>query len=151
MRALLYASPDLGIIGIAMNGAVIRAMDIVMTIAMNRAMDIAMDIAMTIAMNRAMDIAMIIIASIMIKAAIPMALGREEPDTGYIRRVAVNKEQVKGKWGQVKGEAKRHWGRLTENDLTEAAGNYDKLVGKIQERYGESREAIKKWIDSLKV
>ena len=94
-----------------------------------------------------------IIAAMTIGAATPMAVGREEPDAGYrlYRRAAVNKEQVKGKWVQVKGEAKRRWGRLTDDDLTEAAGNYDKLVGKIQERHGESREAIKKWMDSLEV
>ena len=94
---------------------------------------------------------MIIITTMMIKAAVPMAMGREVSDAGDMRRVTVNKEQVKGKWGQVKGEAKRRWGRLTDDDLTEAAGNYDKLVGKIQERYGESREATKTWIDSLEV
>ncbi|WP_411675215.1 CsbD family protein [Acidiferrobacter thiooxydans] len=134
MRALLYALPVPGIIGIATNRVIIRAMEIVTTIVM----------------IKAMDIVMIIIATMMIKA-IPTAMGREGPDAGYMRRVTVNTEQVKGKWGQVKGEAKRRWGRLTDDDLTEAAGNYDKLVGKIQERYGESREAIKKWIDSLEV
>ncbi len=62
----------------------------------------------------------------------------------------MNREQVQGKWTQVKGEAKRRWGKLTDDDLVEVQGNYDKLLGKIQERHGESQEQIKKWIDSLK-
>ncbi|MHB1513652.1 MAG: CsbD family protein [Acidiferrobacter sp.] len=62
----------------------------------------------------------------------------------------MNKEQLQGKWTQVKGEAKRRWGKLTDDDLTEIKGNYDKLLGKIQERHGESRENIQKWVDSLK-
>ncbi len=61
----------------------------------------------------------------------------------------MNQEQVKGKWSQMKGEAKRRWAKLTDDDLVEVEGSYDKLIGKIQERYGESREDIKKWIDSL--
>ncbi len=61
----------------------------------------------------------------------------------------MNKEQLQGQWTQVKGEAKRRWGKLTDDDLTEVEGNYDKLLGKIQERHGESRENIKKWMDSL--
>ena len=93
----------------------------------------------------------IIIIAMIVGTTILMAMGHEKPDTGYIWRVVVNKEQMKGKWVQVRGEAKRRWGRLTDDDLTEAAGNYDKLVGKIQERYGESQEAIKKWMDSLDV
>jgi uncharacterized protein YjbJ (UPF0337 family) len=57
----------------------------------------------------------------------------------------------KGKWNQVKGEIKRKWGKVTDDDLTEAEGDTEKLVGKIQERTGETREAIQKWLDSQSV
>jgi len=60
----------------------------------------------------------------------------------------VNNDRMKGKWHQLKGEIKRKWGKVTDNDLTEAEGNMEKLVGKIQERTGERREAIEKWLDS---
>ncbi len=62
----------------------------------------------------------------------------------------MNNEQLHGKWMQVRGEAKRRWGKLTDDDLTAVEGNYDKLLGKIQERHGESRAEVKKWMDSLK-
>lgn len=62
----------------------------------------------------------------------------------------MNREQLKGSWNQIKGEVKRKWGQLTDDDLTEASGDYDKLVGKIQERSGDSREQVEKWIDDLK-
>ncbi len=61
----------------------------------------------------------------------------------------MNEQQLKGKWTQVKGEVKRKWGRLTDDDLMEVEGNYEKLIGKVQERYGESEEDVKKWMDNL--
>lgn len=52
----------------------------------------------------------------------------------------MNWEQMSGKWNQAKGEVKKKWGKLTDDDLTVIAGNRDKLVGKIQERYGIAKE-----------
>ena len=57
----------------------------------------------------------------------------------------MNSDQMKGKMKQMSGEIKRKWGQLTDNDLTEAEGSMDKLIGKIQERSGDRREAIEKW------
>jgi len=45
-----------------------------------------------------------------------------------------------GRWNQVKGDVKRFWGKLTDDDLTRAAGNRDKLVGALQERYGWEKD-----------
>lgn len=41
-----------------------------------------------------------------------------------------------GRWKQIKGDAKRFWGNLTDDDLDRSEGNRDKLVGALQERYG---------------
>ena len=60
----------------------------------------------------------------------------------------MNADQVKGKIKQLSGEIKRKWGQLTDDDLTEAQGNLEKLVGKIQQRTGEKREAIERWLRS---
>jgi uncharacterized protein YjbJ (UPF0337 family) len=57
----------------------------------------------------------------------------------------MNKDIVKGKLKQLAGEIKRQWGRITDDDLMQAEGSLDKLVGRIQERTGEQREAIEKW------
>ena len=63
----------------------------------------------------------------------------------------MNNDVFKGKWHQIKGEIKRKWGKLTDNDLTEAEGDIEKLVGKIQERTGEGREAIERRLNSQSV
>ncbi|MCM3784747.1 CsbD family protein [Neobacillus mesonae] len=54
----------------------------------------------------------------------------------------------KGKWNQVKGEAKKQWGKLTDDDLDVINGEKDKLVGKLQERYGHTRDQAEKEYDN---
>jgi uncharacterized protein YjbJ (UPF0337 family) len=58
-----------------------------------------------------------------------------------------NWEQIAGKWKQVKGEAKKKWGKLTDDELMQVEGNRDILVGKIQEKYGIAKEDANKQID----
>jgi uncharacterized protein YjbJ (UPF0337 family) len=60
----------------------------------------------------------------------------------------MNEDTMKGKWTQLKGEIKRKWGKVTDDDLLVAEGNMDKLVGTIQERSSEQRDAIQKWFKS---
>lgn len=62
----------------------------------------------------------------------------------------MNWEQVKGNWNQLKGSAKVQWGKLTDDDLTEIEGDRDKLVGKLQEAYGITKEEAQREIDSFK-
>ncbi len=58
----------------------------------------------------------------------------------------MNQDQVKGKWNQLKGEIKTKWARMTDDDLLEAEGDMDKLAGRIQERTGDKKEDIRKWL-----
>jgi len=60
----------------------------------------------------------------------------------------MNADTLKGKWKQIKGRAKKQWGKLTDDDLDKVEGSRDELVGKIQERYGKSREEAEKEVDS---
>lgn len=55
----------------------------------------------------------------------------------------MNRDQVDGKWEQIKGRAKKAWGELTDDDFLKAEGSVDKLYGVIQEKVGDSREAIR--------
>ena len=59
----------------------------------------------------------------------------------------MNSDILKGKWKQMKGEFKNWWGRLTDDDLDQIAGSKDKLIGKIQERYGYDRDRAEKEVD----
>ena len=51
----------------------------------------------------------------------------------------MNNDVLKGKWKQIRGEAKAWWGKLTDDDLERAAGKFDVLAGLLQEKYGYTR------------
>jgi len=59
----------------------------------------------------------------------------------------MNWDQFEGKWRQVRGSIKERFGKLTDDDLQVISGNRDKLIGKIQERYGIVREEAQKRAD----
>jgi uncharacterized protein YjbJ (UPF0337 family) len=67
----------------------------------------------------------------------------------------MNTDQMSGKWKQMKGAARQHWGKLTDDDLEVIAGKRDALVGKLQERYGMAKEEAQKktdeWLKSYQV
>lgn len=58
----------------------------------------------------------------------------------------MNKEQMAGKWHQFAGEAKKQWGKLTDDQWTQIKGDSEKLSGQIQEAYGLTKENAEKEI-----
>ena len=63
----------------------------------------------------------------------------------------MNTEQMKGKWMQVKGEIKKQWGKLTDDELDRIAGEKDKLVGKLQEKYGITKEEAERQVRDFRM
>ncbi|KXN99908.1 general stress protein CsbD [Aequorivita aquimaris] len=59
----------------------------------------------------------------------------------------MNEDQFKGKWNQVKGKFKQEYADLTDDDLMYAEGKSDELLGRLQEKTGESKEKLKEKID----
>jgi len=45
---------------------------------------------------------------------------------------------IEGKWKELKGHAREQWGKLTDDELEEVGGKKDRLVGKLQQKYGYS-------------
>lgn len=60
----------------------------------------------------------------------------------------MNRDILQGKWKQVKGGAKKQWGKLTDDDLDVIDGSADQLEGKLQEAYGYSKEEAKAKVDA---
>ena len=65
----------------------------------------------------------------------------------------MNWDQISGDWKQFEGKVQKQCGKLTSDDLQQAKGNQRVLAGKIQERYGitkeEAEHQIKTWHESL--
>ena len=62
-------------------------------------------------------------------------------------------DRLAGKWHQFRGEVRKRWGLLTDDDLEQIQGERDILVGRIQERYGiakdDANRQIDEWLDKL--
>ncbi len=58
----------------------------------------------------------------------------------------MTKLEIKGDWNITKGVLKQKWAKLTDDDLKYVEGKHDEMVGRIQKRTGESREAVEKAI-----
>lgn len=59
----------------------------------------------------------------------------------------MNRDTLEENWQQVRGEAKTKWSRLTEDDLQQVDGEYDRFVGRLQERYGMEEEKARRQVE----
>jgi uncharacterized protein YjbJ (UPF0337 family) len=62
----------------------------------------------------------------------------------------MNSDILKGKWLQLRGDLKQAWGNLTDDELTQIEGSSEKLVGKLQEKYGYSQERAEMEVDQFR-
>jgi uncharacterized protein YjbJ (UPF0337 family) len=66
----------------------------------------------------------------------------------------VNLDHVEGNWKQLKSAAREQWGKLTASDWDTVAGRKDQLLGKIEERYGMSKDEAQRqavnWAHTLR-
>lgn len=58
-------------------------------------------------------------------------------------------DKWKGNWNQVKGKLKEKYADLTDNDLLYAEGKEDQLLGRLQERLGQSKEEVHSLLERL--
>ncbi len=61
----------------------------------------------------------------------------------------MNTDIIQGKWKQLNGRIKQQWGKLTDDDLTVAEGDREYLAGKVQERYGVTRDVAQKQVEDF--
>ena len=58
----------------------------------------------------------------------------------------MNWDQIEGQWKSMKGKIREQWGKLTDDDLETIGGKKDRLLGKLQARYGYQKDAAEKEI-----
>jgi uncharacterized protein YjbJ (UPF0337 family) len=54
--------------------------------------------------------------------------------------MAGTQNMVEGKWTEIKGEIKKKWGQLTENDIDSTKGNFQSLVGLLEQKLGIKKD-----------
>ena len=55
--------------------------------------------------------------------------------------------RFEGNWKQLKGRVKAQWGKLTDDDLALINGDREQLEGKLQERYGYTKDQVRQQLD----
>jgi uncharacterized protein YjbJ (UPF0337 family) len=63
----------------------------------------------------------------------------------------MNRDTLKGQWTQLKGQVRKQWGKLTDDEIDQIQGNAEILIGKLQERYGYTRDQAQREIDRWEV
>jgi uncharacterized protein YjbJ (UPF0337 family) len=61
----------------------------------------------------------------------------------------MNPDILKGRWTQLKGDIRTRWGKLTDDDVTQIQGEAEKMIGKLQERYGYKREQAERELNDF--
>jgi uncharacterized protein YjbJ (UPF0337 family) len=61
----------------------------------------------------------------------------------------MNWNQIEGNWQQYKGQVRQTWAKLTDDDLVGTNGKREELVGRLQERYGYTKEMAERKIDAF--
>ena len=54
-----------------------------------------------------------------------------------------------GRWRQLRGSVKEKWGKLTDDDVEEMEGKFENFYGKMQEKYGMSKQQAREAFDDL--
>ncbi len=55
--------------------------------------------------------------------------------------------RIKGDWNKIKGKLKEKYGDLTDDDLTYAEGKEDQMIGRLQKKLGKSKDEVRKIIN----
>jgi len=73
---------------------------------------------------------------------------------GAMKEIIMNEDVLKGQWNQLKGQLRKQWGRLTDDDIDQIKGQRDILLGKLQEYYGKDREQnereLERWLEGYR-
>jgi len=59
----------------------------------------------------------------------------------------LTRQELEGKWKQIKGQIRERWGQLSDDDFQQVKGDTEKLVGVLQEKTGQSRREIEAFLD----
>lgn len=61
----------------------------------------------------------------------------------------MNENVLSGKWKEVKGEMRKAWGDLTDDEIEKTKGNKDSILGLLQQKFGYAQEEASQRFDSL--
>lgn len=61
----------------------------------------------------------------------------------------MNKDILAGNWKQIKGEIRRTWGKLTDDEIEQAKGSAESIAGLVQTKFGTMKEEAQKKVNEI--
>lgn len=58
----------------------------------------------------------------------------------------MNNDIIKGHWHEIKGNLKKQWGKLTDDQIAQMQGSYEELEGVLEKNYGYKKDQAEKEI-----
>lgn len=55
----------------------------------------------------------------------------------------------KGRWHELKGNVKKQWGRLTDNEIDQMEGDAERMIGSLQKTYGYTRDEARRQVNDF--
>ncbi len=59
----------------------------------------------------------------------------------------IEENVLDGKWTELKGRLREKWGQLTDDELDQARGSFEQLIGAIKRRTGEADADIRAFVE----
>lgn len=56
--------------------------------------------------------------------------------------------EVESNWPYLQNRVRRHWSRLTQDDVVQARGKREALIKRLQERYGFSAQQAEREVEA---
>jgi uncharacterized protein YjbJ (UPF0337 family) len=60
---------------------------------------------------------------------------------------SATRQKWEGRWEQLAGRVKSLWADVTDDELLKAEGDYERLVGIVKEKTGQTREEIEEKLE----
>lgn len=57
------------------------------------------------------------------------------------------RQELEGKWTQLKGQIRERWGQITDDELQQAQGDTEQLIGFLQQKTGETRKSVEQFVN----
>ena len=61
----------------------------------------------------------------------------------------MNESTAQGKWKEIKGEIRKTWANLTDDEIEESKGNLEGLAGTIQKKFGLAKEEASEKLNTI--
>ena len=58
----------------------------------------------------------------------------------------MTQEQFKERWDELKQPLKSRWTKVTDEDVSQIAGDLEKFDAIVHKRYGEMKEGVRIWL-----